>query len=234
MAKESIESIDEKLERLEKRKTKLLKQKRKIENETNIKEFETEIANQNLEIVKILENAGYSQYISPQFQIDRYLNSRGRLSVPNIAEVSLRSKPENKAIFTEILPVSNNFKWSNNIVTQIETIMQVTITFKDLIDKSLYSPDTIRLKKDGLQIDVRFYEDGKINLYAFGNLLESSNQGMKVSLSKYSAVRITPCEAEAYFEYKRNNVDNSILIDEISNIIENFELMKTATELTDN
>lgn len=77
MSKESIESIDEKLERLEKRKTKLLKQKRKIENEAAIKDFETDIANQNLDIVKSLGNVGYSQYISPQFQIDRYLNSRG-------------------------------------------------------------------------------------------------------------------------------------------------------------
>ena len=119
-------------------------------------------------------------------------------------------------------------------MAQIETIVQVTITFKDLIDKSLYSSDTIRLKKDGLQIDVRFYENGVIDLYAFGNLLESSNQGMKVSLSKYSAVRITPCEAEAYFEYKRINVDNSILIDEISNILNSFERIKDATELTDN
>lgn len=234
MTKESIESIDEKLEKLEKRKTKLLKQKRKIENETNIKEFETDIANQNLDIVKILENAGYSQYIIPQFQIDRYLNSRGRRNAANTAEVSLRSKPENNMILAKILSVDNDFKWSNNIVTQIETIVQVTITFKDLIDKSLYSPETIRLKKDGLQIDVLFYENGVINLDAFGDLIESSNQGMKVSLDEYSAVRITPCEAEAYFEYKRNNVDNSILIDEISNIIENFELMKAATELTDN
>lgn len=234
MAKESIESIDEKLEKLEKRKTNLLKQKRKIENETNIKEFETDIADQNLDIVKILENAGYSQYISPQFQIDKYINSRGRLSVPNTAEVSLRSKPEDKAIFTKIVSVSNDFKWSNTIVSQIETIMQVMITFKDLIDEWLHSSDTIRIKKDGLQIDVRFYENGTINLYAFGTLIESSDQGMKVSLGKYSAVRITPCEAEAYFDYKRVNVDNSILIDEISNIIEKFELMKVATELTDN
>lgn len=39
---------------------------------------------------------------------------------------------------------------------------------------------------------------------------------------------------DEYDEYKRDNVDNSILIDEIINIIENFELMKAATELTDN
>lgn len=73
MTKESIESIDEKLEKLEKRKSELLKKKRKIENETNIKEFEIDIENQNLSITKILENAGYSKYIIPQFQIDRYI-----------------------------------------------------------------------------------------------------------------------------------------------------------------
>lgn len=63
----SIESIDEKISRLDKRKSELLKQKRKIENESKIKDFEIDIAGQNSDLTKILENAGYSQYIIPQF-----------------------------------------------------------------------------------------------------------------------------------------------------------------------
>lgn len=117
-------------------------------------------------------------------------------------------------------------------MTQIEAIVQVTITFKDLIDKSLYSSDTIRLKKDGLQIDVKFAEQGLIDLYAFGDIIESSDQGMKFSLDEYSTIRITPCEAEAYFEYERRNVDGSILLDEILEIIRQYEKSKDSVKLT--
>lgn len=110
--------------------------------------------------------------------------------------------------------------------------MQIMITFKSLIDESFYSSDTIRLKKNDLKIDVKFAEQGLIDLYAFGTLIESSNQGMKFSLDEYSTIRITPCEAEAYFEYERRNVDGSILLDEILEIIRQYEKSKDSVKLT--
>ena len=228
----SIESIDEKISRLDKRKSELLKQKRKIENESEIKDFEIDIAGQNSNLTKILENAGYSQYIIPQFQIDKYHKSRGRLSVSETATVSLRSKPEDKVILTKIVSVNDDFKWSNKIVSNIELIMQIMITFKSLIDESFYSSDTIRLKKNDLKIDVKFAEQGLSDLYAFGDIIESSDQGMKFSLDEYSTIRITPCEAEAYFEYERRNVDGSILLDEILEIIRQYEKSKDSVKLT--
>ena len=228
----SIESIDEKISRLDKRKSELLKQKRKIENESEIKDFEIDIAGQNSNLTKILENAGYSQYIIPQFQIDEYHKSRGRSSVSNLATVSLRSKPEDKVVLAKIVSINDDFKWSNNIVSNIELIMQIMITFKSLIDESFYSSDTIRLKKNDLKIDVKFAEQGLIDLYAFGDIIESSDQGMKFSLDEYSTIRITPCEAESYFEYERRNVDGSILLDEILEIIRQYEKSKDSVKLT--
>lgn len=228
----SIESIDEKISRLDKRKSELLKQKRKIENESEIKDFEIDIAGQNSNLTKILENAGYSQYIIPQSQIDKYHKSRGRLSVSETAAVSLRSEPEDKVILAKIVSVNDDFKWSNKIVSNIELIMQIMITFKSLIDESFYSSDTIRLKKNDLKIDVKFAEQGLIDLYAFGDIIENSDQGMKFSLDEYSTIRITPCEAEAYFEYERRNVDGSILLDEILEIIRQYEKSKDSVKLT--
>lgn len=232
MTQDSITSIDEKISKLDKRKSELLKQKRKIENESEIKDFEIDIAGQNSDLTKILENAGYSQYIIPQFQIDEYHKSRGRLSVSETATVSLRSKPEDRVILTKIVSVNDDFKWSNKIVSNIELIMQIMITFKSLIDESFYSPDTIRLKKDDLKIDVRFVDQRIVDLYAFGDLIESSDQGMKFSLDKYSAIRITRCEAEAYFEYKHLNADDSVLLEEIFEIIRLYENTKDSVKLT--
>lgn len=228
----SIESINEKISRLDKRKSELLKQKRKIENESKIEDFEIDIVGQNSNLTKILESAGYSQYIIPQFQIDEYHKSRGRSSVSETATVSLRSKPEDKVILTKTVSVNDDFKWSNKIVSNIELIMQIMITFKSLIDESFYSSDTIRLKKNDLQIDVKFAEQGLSDLYAFGDIIESSDQGMKFSLDEYSTIRITPCEAEAYFEYERRNVDGSILLDEILEIIRQYDKAKDSVKLT--
>ena len=231
MTQDSVKSIDEKISKLDKRKSELLRKKRKIENESAVKDFEIDIASQNSDLVKILENAGYSQYITPQFQIDEYHKSRGRSSVSNIATVSLRSKPENKIILTKIVSVNDDFKWSNNLVSNIELIMQIMITYKSLIDESFYSPDTIRLKKDNLRIDVQFAEQGLINISANATLIESDDRTIEIVENKYSSIRITPCEAEVYFVYEHLNVDDATLLDEILEIIRQYEKAKDSVKL---
>lgn len=231
MTQDSVKSIDEKISKLDKRKSELLRKKRKIENESAVRDFEIDIASQNSDLVKILENAGYSQYITPQFQIDEYHKSRCRSSVSNIATVSLRSKPENKIILTKIVSVNDDFKWSNNLVSNIELIMQIMITYKSLIDESFYSPDTIRLKKDNLRIDVQFAEQGLINISANATLIESDDRTIEIVENKYSSIRITPCEAEVYFVYEHLNVDDATLLDEILEIIRQCEKAKDSVKL---
>lgn len=181
--------------------------------------------------MKILENSGYSQYITPQFQIDEYHKSRGRLSVSNTATVSLRSKPENKVIFTKIVSVNDDLRWSNNLVSNIELIMQIMITYKSLIDESFYSPDTIRLKRDNLRIDVQFAEEGLVNISANATLIESDDRTIEIVENKYSSIRITPCEAEVYFKYEHLDIDKAVLLDEILEIISQYKKAKDSIEL---
>lgn len=89
-----------------------------------------------------------------------------------------------------------------------------------------HSSDTIQLKSDSLIIDTKLVSENKVMISANATLIESDDRGIEIKSTKYASIRVTPCEAEAYFIYSNNDVSYRGVVDEILEITKQFEKAK--------
>lgn len=223
---ETIESIDEKIKHLEKEKSNLEKQRKTLVIEENRKTFKEGLMQRNEQIMAVLTNIGYDRKVIPLFEIDRIYDNYSRSSGYENAVVTLKDQHGTRPILSKDAPFNQILNWTDFIVAKISYIMLFISAFDEKIFNPFYSSDTIELKSDGLTIDIKLVSEEKVILSAHATLIESDDREIEIRSTKYSSIRITPCEAEAYFIYSNNDVSYRGVIDEILEINRQYEKAK--------
>lgn len=223
---ETIESINERIEHLEKEKSNLEEQRKTLVIEENRKTFKESLMQRNEQIMTVLTNVGYDRKVIPLFEIDRIYDNYSRSSGYENAVVTLKDQHGARPILSKDAPFNQILNWTDFITARILYIMAFISAFDEKISKPFYSSDTIQLKSDGLTTEIKLVSEDRVMISAYATLIESDDREIEIAENKHASIRITPCEAEAYFIYSNNDVSYRNVLDEILEINRLYEKAK--------